>query len=167
VAEGGGLLNRYRMSSPIVGSNPIPSASSLTTPYCSLVPAQKRWFSAVLAVPRFTSCERAWAHTANCAHAGPDHTPGISGCNFHPQKENFMHASSCASKQKGPGMRSRAPWQRPLWALRRLEPRGHRGPYGSQILPGGDDLRIGRGGGGEQRWLGSGPINLLMRRGRV
>ena len=26
VAEGGGLLNRYRMSSPIVGSNPIPSA---------------------------------------------------------------------------------------------------------------------------------------------
>ena len=26
MAEGGGLLNRYRMSSPIVGSNPIPSA---------------------------------------------------------------------------------------------------------------------------------------------
>jgi hypothetical protein len=26
VAEGGGLLNRYRINSPIVGSNPIPSA---------------------------------------------------------------------------------------------------------------------------------------------
>ncbi len=29
MAEGGGLLNRYRMSSPIVGSNPIPSATSM------------------------------------------------------------------------------------------------------------------------------------------
>ena len=27
MAEGGGLLNRYRINSPIVGSNPIPSAS--------------------------------------------------------------------------------------------------------------------------------------------
>jgi hypothetical protein len=27
VAEGGGLLNRYRINSPIVGSNPIPSAT--------------------------------------------------------------------------------------------------------------------------------------------
>ena len=26
MAEGGGLLNRYRINSPIVGSNPIPSA---------------------------------------------------------------------------------------------------------------------------------------------
>ena len=34
MAEGGGLLNRYRINSPIVGSNPIPSArfSSLTRP---------------------------------------------------------------------------------------------------------------------------------------
>jgi hypothetical protein len=34
VAEGGGLLNRYRINSPIVGSNPIPSArfSSRTGP---------------------------------------------------------------------------------------------------------------------------------------
>jgi hypothetical protein len=29
VAEGGGLLNRYRGNTPIVGSNPIPSATSL------------------------------------------------------------------------------------------------------------------------------------------
>ena len=28
MAEGGGLLNRYRINSPIVGSNPIPSASN-------------------------------------------------------------------------------------------------------------------------------------------
>ncbi len=28
MAEGGGLLNRYRINSPIVGSNPIPSASA-------------------------------------------------------------------------------------------------------------------------------------------
>jgi hypothetical protein len=27
VAEGGGLLNRYRGNTPIVGSNPIPSAT--------------------------------------------------------------------------------------------------------------------------------------------
>ena len=34
MAEGGGLLNRYRINSPIVGSNPIPSArfSSRTGP---------------------------------------------------------------------------------------------------------------------------------------
>jgi hypothetical protein len=29
VAEGGGLLNRYTVNSRIVGSNPIPSATSL------------------------------------------------------------------------------------------------------------------------------------------
>ncbi len=29
MAEGGGLLNRYRINSPIVGSNPIPSANFL------------------------------------------------------------------------------------------------------------------------------------------
>ena len=31
MAEGGGLLNRYRINSPIVGSNPIPSASFKVT----------------------------------------------------------------------------------------------------------------------------------------
>jgi hypothetical protein len=30
VAEGGGLLNRYRGNTPIVGSNPIPSATTVT-----------------------------------------------------------------------------------------------------------------------------------------
>ena len=30
MAEGGGLLNRYRINSPIVGSNPIPSAIKLS-----------------------------------------------------------------------------------------------------------------------------------------
>ncbi len=30
MAEGGGLLNRYRINSPIVGSNPIPSARILS-----------------------------------------------------------------------------------------------------------------------------------------
>jgi hypothetical protein len=32
VAEGGGLLNRYRGNTPIVGSNPIPSAKSTLWP---------------------------------------------------------------------------------------------------------------------------------------
>ncbi len=31
MAEGGGLLNRYRGNTPIVGSNPIPSATLLLT----------------------------------------------------------------------------------------------------------------------------------------
>ena len=43
MAEGGGLLNRYRMSSPIVGSNPIPSASSHTSRALRLTERSAEW----------------------------------------------------------------------------------------------------------------------------
>lgn len=37
MAEGGGLLNRYRINSPIVGSNPIPSASPAERQVCQFI----------------------------------------------------------------------------------------------------------------------------------
>ena len=53
MAEGGGLLNRYRINSPIVGSNPIPSAIvalvRAVTPLFALAPAAPRALRAVKA----------------------------------------------------------------------------------------------------------------------
>ena len=55
MAEGGGLLNRYRINSPIVGSNPIPSATYSIQPNKMIVlhVGCSRWPTKLVGAARF------------------------------------------------------------------------------------------------------------------